>query len=131
MKIRYHDWQLSGTPLTAIEIEVNRNGGIHFRRITIQQVGLVPPLTNRIRRGSHQHRWSADNTQLLNAAVLGDNCVQNNRSAYVGRTSDRRINRRRLRDNLAGHHTARDTSRSLGLRWLDINLRPVPGASGY
>src|SRR5580704_12482034 len=97
-------------PCLTTQSKDNRNRGIHIHRLTVEQGGFVTPLTDGVHRVLHQQRRTGDVSQLLDRAVLGNNCVEDDRAGNVSRLGNRRINRLHLANQVCCCHVAANSN---------------------
>ena len=84
--------------------ELHRDGGVHFHRLTIQDVRLVSPLPYRLYRVVDQHGMTADHLQTFNRPLFADHRLKNNVPSDMGLLRDGRIHRRDFIDQQSLGH---------------------------
>src|SRR5215469_208623 len=65
--------------LTA-KVKVDGDGRLHFGGFTVEDIGLVTPITHRIERARAEHLRTADDLKLIDGALLRDDGVEHNRT---------------------------------------------------
>src|SRR5579864_1096617 len=90
--------------LTPGEGEVDLHLGFDLYWFTIEQVGLVLPLLDGFDRSRSQHGVPADQLQVLNAAILADLSLQDDRTLNARLTCQRRIIGADLADQKSGRY---------------------------
>ncbi len=83
--------------LAACQGEVYGYLGIHFDGLSIEDVGLVPPLADGVECTRDEHRVTTDGFQILNRTILADDSLEYDRTRDARLLGERRIRRRTLR----------------------------------
>src|SRR5271157_4041522 len=92
--------------LTQREVHVDLSYNLH--RLSVEERRLVHPLFHRFQGGRDQQRVAADDLEMLNGAVLGDNRTQLHHALNARLLGQGRIDRMRLPDQLGLLHVAAD-----------------------
>lgn len=78
-------------------LEVDRDLGLRFDGLAVEDVGFVAPLLDRVEGGASEDEVAADEFEVANAAVPGDECLQDDGALQARPRSLRRIDWLHLR----------------------------------
>lgn len=75
---------------TSTQAEIHRYLSLDFDGLTIQVVRLIAPILDRLNSCRGQKRVAADELKVLDRAVLGNDCLQDDGTMYARLASNRR-----------------------------------------